>query len=113
MKKKLLFICSSAIDRSPAAAGLFINSKQYTAIAAGTHKDTKRKITQRLLDWADVVFVMSEGTNGHLTFLKKNFIIRNKKIFDLHVRDMYFKNDPRLIKLLKQRVGNVIGHNFD
>jgi predicted protein tyrosine phosphatase len=112
MKKKLLFICSSAIDRSPAAADLFVNSKNFTAIAAGTHLDTTRRITQALLDWADYIFVMSEGTNGHLSFLRKNFILKNKKVYDLHVRDMYFRNDPRLIKLLKKRIGKIIGYDF-
>lgn len=109
MKKiKLLFICSSAVDRSPTAVDLFTRSRKYTSVAAGTHPDATRLITQGLLDWADIVFVMSEGTNRHISYLKKNFDIRGKKIYDLHIRDIYFRNDPRLIRLLRQRISRII-----
>lgn len=108
MKKHLLFVCSGAIDRSPAAVDLFLNSRKYSARAAGTHVDAKQRVTQRLIDWADYVFVMSEGTNKHLSFLRDNFDIRNKNVFDLHVRDMYFRKDPRLKRILLQRIGNIV-----
>jgi len=111
MKKRLLFICSSAIDRSPTAANLFSSSQKYIAKTAGTHSDATQCVTQKLLDWADLIFVMSEGTNQHLSYLKNNFDIKGKKIHDLHVRDMYFRNDRRLIKLLKKRINIIIGEN--
>ena len=106
--KKLLFVCSSAVDRSQAATDLFIRPKKYVAKAAGTHPDATMRVNQKLLDWADLIFVMSEGTNRHLTYLKNNFDVRGKKIYDLHVRDMYSRNDPRLIKLLKKRISKII-----
>ena len=108
LKKKLLFVCSSAIDRSPAAVDLFANSRRYLTKAAGTHEDATRPVTQNLIDWADCIFVMSEGTNRHLTYLKKHFRLRGKNIYDLHVRDMYFRNDPRLVRLLRKRISKVI-----
>ena len=108
MKTRLLFICSSAIDRSPTAVGLFQGSKKYTANAAGTHSDATTPVTQKLLDWADTIFVMSEGTNGHLSYLRKNFSAKSKKIYDLHVRDIYFRNDPRLTAILTKRISKII-----
>ena len=108
MKKHLLFICSGNKDRSPAATDLFRHSNKYVARSAGTYCDTGGKITQRLLDWADVIFVMSEGTNKHLTYLKNNFKIKGGHIYDLHVRDMYFRDDPRLRELLKRRISKII-----
>lgn len=107
-KTKLLFICSSAVDRSPTAVGLFAESQTYIAKAAGTHTDATQLITQKLLNWADIVFVMSEGTNRHLSYLKEHFSVRGKKIYDLHIRDIYFRHDPRLVQLLKQRISKVI-----
>lgn len=107
-KTKLLFICSSAIDRSPAAVDLFVHSKKYSAIAAGTHDDATRHVSQKLLDWADHIFIMSEGTNRHYSYLKKNFKVGKKLVHDLHVRDLYFRNDPRLSKLLRKRIRRVI-----
>ncbi len=107
-KTKLLFVCSSAVDRSPTAVGLFARSRKYVAMAAGTHPDSARRVDQELIDWADMIFVMSEGTNRHLTFLRESFDTRGKKIYDLHIRDMYFKNDPRLIRILKARISKLI-----
>ena len=83
MKTHLLFVCSSAVDRSPTAAGLFKKSKKYIAKYAGTHADATIPITQSLLDWADTVFVMSEGTNSHRSYLRKNFALKGKKVYDL------------------------------
>jgi len=108
MKTHLLFICSGAIDRSPAAADLFIHSPKYVAMAAGTHPDSARYVSQKLLDWADFIFVMSEGTNRHITYLKKNFKIKRRHIYDLHVRDMYYRKGPRLRALLKRRISKII-----
>jgi predicted protein tyrosine phosphatase len=108
MKVHLLFVCSGAKDRSPTATALFNHSTKYIAKSAETYADSVKSISQRLLDWADIVFVMSEGTNRHLTYLKKNFNVKGKLIYDLHVRDMYFRNDPRLRKLLEQRISKVI-----
>lgn len=108
MKTNLLFICSSAVDRSPAAVDLFAHSKKYVARAAGTHDDATRHVSQKLLDWADHVFVMSEGTNHHRTYLKKHFNVKERRIHDLHVRDIYFRNDPRLARLLKKRIQKII-----
>ncbi len=108
MKTKLLFICNSAVDRSPTAVDLFAGSSRYSAIAAGTHADAARPVSQKLLDWADFIFVMSEGTNRHSTYLKEHFNTKGKRIYDLHVRDMYFKNDPRLIILLKKRIKKIV-----
>lgn len=108
MKKHLLFVCSGAIDRSPAAVDLFINSKKYLARAAGSHLDAKQRVTQKLIDWAGYIFVMSEGTNGHLSYLRKNFNIGNKRVFDLHIRDMYFRDDPRLKRILMERIAKII-----
>jgi protein-tyrosine phosphatase len=108
MKIHLLFICSGDKCRSPAAADLFKRSDNYIARSAGTHLDARKRVTQKLLDWADLIFVMSEGTNRHLTYIKSNFIVKKKRIYDLHVRDMYFRNDSRLHKLLKQRISKII-----
>ena len=51
---------------------------------------------------------MSEGTNRHLSYLKNGFNIKGKKIYDLHVRDIYYRKDPRLTKLLRKRIGEII-----
>jgi len=46
MKKHLLFVCSSAIDRSPAAAELFENSSKYEAKYAGINSWARIQLTK-------------------------------------------------------------------
>lgn len=80
----------------------------FNAESAGTHDDSIKHVNQIMINEADIIFVMSEGTNHHLTYLKNNFNIRNKKIHDLHVRDIYFKDDIRLKHLLRKRISKII-----
>ena len=57
-----------------------------------------------MLDWADVVFVMSEREAGHVSYLKWNFNLNGKQIHDLKILDRYYRNDPDLVSLLRERL---------
>jgi len=52
---------------------LILDSTFYEAKSAGIDQNAFVKVSQDLIDWADVVFVMSEKEDGHLTFLEKQF----------------------------------------
>ena len=96
----LLFICSKNQWRSPTAELLFKNHQNYQARSAGTSDKARVKVTAKLLDWADVVFVMERK---HRDILKQRFAsaIAGKKIVVLDIEDDYLFNDPELIALLK------------
>ena len=106
--KHLLFICSGNVNRSPTAESLFLNSRFYKAKSAGTDQNALVKVSQDLIDWADVVFVMSEKEDGHLTFVENNFSLKNKPVHDLDIPDAYDTNDPELICLLRKKIEKVI-----
>jgi predicted protein tyrosine phosphatase len=106
--KHLLFICTGNVNRSPTAESLFLNSRFYEAKSAGTDQNAAVKVSQDLIDWADVVFVMSEKEDGHLTFLENNFSLRNKPAYDLEIPDDYDTNDPELICLLREKIERFI-----
>ena len=53
--KHLLFICSSAIDRSPVAAELFENNRKYEAKYAGLNSWARIPLTKAAVDWADII----------------------------------------------------------
>lgn len=103
-KKHLLFVCTGNFDRSPTAQDLFKDSTKYEARSAGTHFRANRHIDQEMIDWADMIFVMSEKENGHLTNLKNNYDLKDKKVIDLDIPDEYFREDPELISLLKKKL---------
>ena len=108
MKPHLLFICTGNCNRSPTAEALFLNSRFYEAKSAGTDQNAVVRISQTLIDWADLVFVMSEKEDGHLTFIRSNFSLKGKRICDLDIPDNYDRNDPELIGLVRRRVKNFL-----
>jgi predicted protein tyrosine phosphatase len=83
---------------------LFSNSRFYEAKSAGTNQDAVVRVTQDLIDWADVVFVMSEKEDRHLTLLESNFNLKDKLVCDLDVPDNYDRDDPELIALLRKKI---------
>lgn len=93
----LLFICSRNQWRSPTAEAIFKNHAIYKARSAGTEKSARIKVSQKLLDWADIVFVMEKN---HKERLEKNFSIGSEVII-LEIPDEYKFMDPELIDSLK------------
>jgi len=108
MKKKLLFICTANLQRSPTAEDLFRDSKKYEAKSAGIHLLAVNTVSQELVDWADIIFVMNERKDRHLTYLADHFKLGGKEIHDLDIPDTFPKDDPNLIKLLKQKLAEYL-----
>ena len=104
MKRHLLFICSGNCNRSPTAESLFLSSRFYEAKSGGTDPNSVVRVSQDLIDWADVVFVMSEKEDGHLTFIRNRFRVKDKLVCDLDIPDNYDRDDPELIGLLRKKI---------
>lgn len=84
MKPKLLFICTSNITRSVTAEAI-AKRAGYEAKSAGTALHAAKRVTQELIDWADMIFVMNEQAEKHLSFLKEHFDLQGKEVIDLNV----------------------------
>jgi len=116
----LLFICSKNQWRSPTAELLFKNHPLHNARSAGTSDKARIRVSQKLIDWADVLFFMERK---HMDIIKQRFQLDKQTIVVLDIEDNYQFNDPELIEILK--VGlidylllppsdiTVISHNFD
>jgi len=102
--KKLFFICTSNIKRSVTAERLFSYCPDMKTKSAGTHVSAHNPVTQELIDWADIIFVMSEKDEGHITYLKDNFNIDGKSIYDLEITDVYHIGQKELKKILIEKV---------
>jgi len=96
----LLFICSKNQWRSPTAELLFKNHPVHNARSAGTSDKARIKVSQKLIDWADVIFVMERR---HRDILKRRFAsaVAGKEMVVLDIEDNYQFNDPELIALLQ------------
>lgn len=96
----LLFVCSKNQWRSPTAELLFKNHLVHEARSAGTSDKARIKVNQKLIDWANIIFVMERK---HLHRLKQQFpsAIAGKQIIVLDIEDNYPFGDAGLIRILK------------
>jgi len=106
---KLLFICTANVNRSLTAEKLFGQCPNMETKSAGTHPfPSRNRITQELIDWAEIIFVMSEKNDGHHTYITTHFDTTKTTIHDLNIKDVYMLFNPKLEKLLVERVGKYI-----
>jgi len=103
----LLFICSKNQWRSPTAEALFKNHQVHAARSAGTSEKARIKVNEKLLLWADVVFVMERK---HKQLLKQRFpsVIDQKELIVLDIEDEHQFGDPELIDMLKEKLADYL-----
>jgi predicted protein tyrosine phosphatase len=79
---------------------LFKNHSVHQARSAGTSERARIKVNQKLIDWADVIFVMEPK---HKDLLNKRFLLAPayKKLIVLDIEDDYQFGDDELIRILK------------
>jgi predicted protein tyrosine phosphatase len=96
----LLFICSRNKWRSRTAEELYRSFSGYAAKSAGTEPGSRQRVTEGLLGWADLIFVME---TKHRDYLRDKFpeAVADKRVICLRIPDEYAYNDPGLIDLLK------------
>ena len=107
MKKHLLFICTANLQRSPTAEGLFKKNKKYDAKSAGTQPLAVKPITKQAVEWADIIIVMEKHHKEYILYKFPEG--SKKKVITLNIPDIYYKDDPVLIKLLNKKLRN---HNI-
>jgi len=96
----ILFLCSRNKWRSRTAESIFKNNNLHQVKSAGTEPSAQIRVNQKLLDWADLIFVMEKK---HRIRIKKKFNIKHKKenIINLEIPDDYQYMDPELIEILE------------
>jgi len=105
--RKVLFVCTANLQRSPTAEDLFQGWEGvWEAKSAGTVPDPQRKLlTQELVDWADLIIVME---SGHSEYITSHFHVSPDKILVLNIRDKYFRDDPELVSELRRKVPPIL-----
>ncbi len=94
----LLFICSKNQWRSPTAELLFKNHPTHIARSAGTNNNARIRVNQKMVDWADAVFVMERK---HRDIIRGRFTISNQLVIVLEIPDDYLFGDLELIEILR------------
>lgn len=109
-KVNVLFVCSRNQWRSPTAERIWRKSPRVNARSAGTSASARRVVSSRDLEWADIVLVME---SRHREILRERFETarRDVRIEVLDIPDDYEFMDDELVRLLRARVGDVLGED--
>jgi predicted protein tyrosine phosphatase len=108
MKENLLFVCSRNQWRSPTAEGLFRNHPAYHARSAGTSEKARIRLSQKLVEWADVIIVMERR---HRDIVRERYgaELAGKQLVVLDIEDHYGLDDPELVELLRDKLADILG----
>lgn len=97
---KILFVCSRNKWRSRTAETIFKNNPRHQIKSAGTENSARIRLSQNMVNWADLIFVMESKHKKKL--LNRFQVDRSKiKIEVLDIPDHYKYMDEELIEILK------------
>jgi len=97
----VLFVCTGNMERSPTAEELFRNEDGLEVKSAGIAPSAPNFLTEDLVAWADKIFAMEEV---HREYIARKCPWAVHKVIVLGIPDVYFRNDPELKRLLRERV---------
>jgi protein-tyrosine phosphatase len=99
----LLFVCSRNQWRSPTAEEIFKNSQEHQVKSAGTEPSARIKLTEKQINWADIIFVMEKK---HKDRIEQRFaaVVDEKELIVLDSPDDYQFMDEELVDLIKLSV---------
>jgi predicted protein tyrosine phosphatase len=105
MTKKVLFICGYNIDRSTTAEDLFKGKEGFEVKSAGTRLGARNVVSEELIDWADTIFVMEQEQMDALILINPQ---SKGKTIVLDIEDSYKRGDPRLVKILREKLSRYV-----
>lgn len=106
--RRVLFICEGNLHRSPTAERLYSATPGIEPRSAGLSHLARVQVTDDLLIWADIVFVMEKRLHGMLRqrFPKE---LENKELVCLDVPDDFQFLQPKLFAVLTEKLIPYLG----
>ena len=100
-KPRLLFICGRNQWRSPTAEAIYRKDPRIAVRSAGVSEKSRRRLSEKDLDWADLVLVMERKYKSRIlgTFRDHPKLPR---IVSLDIPDEYERMDQELIALIRK-----------
>jgi predicted protein tyrosine phosphatase len=100
---KMLFVCSRNRRRSLTAEKMMAGVPGYDARSAGTQPQARIVVTEGMIGWADLIFVMEKS---HLADLRRKFpeAMAGKEVVTLLIPDDFEFMQPELVEELTGRL---------
>lgn len=109
MTRRYLFVCGKNHLRSPTAEHLFSSVPGIEPLSAGINRDADEPLTDELVAWADVIFVM-ERAHQKKVQSKHRAALGGKRVVVLGIPDDYAFMDPELVALLQAKMRAWLPH---
>lgn len=105
-RPKFLVVCGKNKKRSRTAEFIFKNDKRFAIRSVGVSPKSNRKITEKDIEWADLILVME---NEHQQKIKKIYShLEIPKIQVLDIPDEYEFMDEELIDILTEKIDSLL-----
>jgi predicted protein tyrosine phosphatase len=99
---RALFVCHYNRKRSATAERIFAKDPGLDVRSAGTSEDALVQVNERMLDWAEVIFIMDEEQRQALVRMFPNHAALARLVC-LEIPDQYHFLDPELVTMLETR----------
>jgi predicted protein tyrosine phosphatase len=99
---RALFLCHYNRKRSATAERVFGKDPTLEVLSAGTSDEAMVQVNERMLEWADVVFVMDGEQVEALGKMFPDHPVL-PKVVCLEIQDCYHFLDPELVAILQER----------
>jgi predicted protein tyrosine phosphatase len=103
LMKNVLFVCSQNRLRSPTAEHVFAEYPGIEVSSAGTNNGAENPLTNELVAWADIIFVMEKSHRNKLQ-KKHRAALQSVRVICLDIPDDYEFMDEALVRLLRAKV---------
>jgi predicted protein tyrosine phosphatase len=81
---------------------VFAKDRGLDVRSAGTSEDALVRVNERMLDWADIIFIMEDDQRRALTAMFPDHPAVAKTVC-LEIADVYDFLDPELVAMLRER----------
>ena len=95
----ILFVCSRNQWRSPTGEQIYKNAQGINAKSAGTEPSARTKINAKLIDWADIIFVMEKKFKKPLQIFFTAVQVKKKTRYKLTEKQLGLKEMPTLLPI--------------
>ncbi len=103
---RVLVLCGKNRQRSPAAVDIYRDDSRLEMRSAGVSPESRRRVTEGDLGWADLVLVMEKK---HLSRLREAFPeTEPAEAHVLDIPDEFERNDPALREMLNWSIDPIL-----
>jgi predicted protein tyrosine phosphatase len=105
-RPNILVVCGRNKKRSRTAEHIFKDDNRFNIRSAGVSSKSERKISEKDLNWADLVFVMETEQRTKIRGLYKHLKLPPIEI--LNIADEYEFMNAELVETLRDRINDTL-----